>query len=155
MDELEEDLNTKIDGLRNTAYYQKRTDGETMSELDQKAFENSKEYKEYTYALKVYNKYKKVGTPVAYSPKGEVAVARLLFDVIGEGDKEGLIGKIQYYTNVYTEKTGKAPTSELDLLKGYMAEVDPNSEEFDEILEIVNGDKHRRNYTKEDLLIKQ
>lgn len=152
MKHLSDDLDEKTNQVRKNYYYQKALD-RSLSEKDKENYLKSADYIEYSNALKLYQKYKKVGTPVAYSPKGEVAVARLLFDVIGEGKQEGLIGKVQYYSKVYTDKTGKAPVSELDLLKGYMAEVDPNSEEFEEILEIVNSDKHRRNYSKEDLII--
>lgn len=93
--------------------------------------------------------------PPAYSPKGELSVTRLLFELTGGVDERDKLGEIMEATENFTKVKGRGPTTELELLQGFLHGKDSNSEEFKNALEIIQSDDFRRKYDVESLILKQ
>ncbi len=116
-------------------------DGPTLVELKRRAETLKREKDRIAWKL----------NPPAYSPKGELSVTRLLFELTGGTDERDRLGKIMEATENFTKATGRGPTTELELLQGFLHGKDSNSEEFQDALKIIQGDDFRRKYDIEDL----
>lgn len=89
----------------------------------------------------------------AYSPKGELSVTRLLFEVTGGSQERDRLGKVLEATENFTKAKGRGPTSELELLQGFLYGKDKESEDFKNVVEILKSDDFRRKYEAEDLIL--
>lgn len=87
--------------------------------------------------------------PPAYSPKSEVAVASVIWDVTGTTKEDERLGRIQKAINRFTEVKGRAPQSEKEFLQGYF--LDLEDEKKTEVLGLISGPRHKRTYSLVDL----
>jgi len=80
-------------------------------------------------------------------------VSRLLYETTGGRDEIDRIGQIQSAVDTFSEVKGRGPKSELEFLQGLLHGKDRDSEEFQNIVDIIQGDKLRRDYDIEELIL--
>ncbi len=93
--------------------------------------------------------------PPAYSPKAELSVTRLLIELTGGIDERDRLGQVMQATESFTQITGRGPKTELELLQGLLHGKDKDSEEFQNVLKIIQSDEFRRKYDVESLILKK
>lgn len=106
------------------------------------------------------NMFLRLLNPPAYSPKSEVAVASLIYDVTGDSTSTPRLGKILKGCENFYNKKGRAPKSELEFLQGFLNDKiydtsDPMmSSGFSIAYLKINSTDHRRIYLVDSLLLK-
>jgi hypothetical protein len=97
------------------------------------------------------HKYLKYLNPPVHSPKSEVAVASLLWDLTGSKVQSERLGRIKQAIDAYYAKYAKPPTTEKEFLQGFLMGKDPSSTDVSEAYQIITGDRHQRQYSLEEL----
>lgn len=98
------------------------------------------------------HKYLKYLNPPVNSPKSEVAVASLIWDLTGSKVDSNRLGRIKKAIDDYYNKYNQAPRTEQEFLIGFLLGKDEGSEEVSGALDIVTGERHNRKYTINDIL---
>lgn len=89
----------------------------------------------------------------AYSPKAELAVTRLLYEITGGNDERDRLGKVLEATENFTNAKGRGPTSEFELLQGFLHGKEKDSEEFQKVINLIQSDDFRRKYDVDSLVL--
>jgi len=99
--------------------------------------------------------YSKMLYPPAYSSRNELAVAFLMYDLLGDSPTSYRLGGIINSSNAFSAANGRGPKSELEFLQGYIlwqtSQGGEKSSLVEKVLNLATNDTHRRLYFEDEL----
>jgi hypothetical protein len=130
---------------------QKALDKLSKIELDLELYKKNKEISKVQELILQKHKLLRYLNPPAYSPKSEVAVSSLIWDLSGSNANSYRLGRIKKAIDDYYNKFGYPPKNELEFLKGFLMNKDLQDKDFNDAYSIITGLRHQRKYQLDDL----
>ncbi|HOY46514.1 MAG TPA: hypothetical protein PKU95_02680 [Candidatus Dojkabacteria bacterium] len=121
-------------------------------ELDLELARKNNDLEQVTKLTTQKHKYLRYLNPPVHSPKSEVAVASLLWDLTGSKVQSERLGRIKQAIDAYYNKFGEPPKTEKEFLQGFLIGKDPTSSDVTEAYGIITGERHQRRYSLEELM---
>jgi hypothetical protein len=120
-------------------------------ELDLELARKNKDINEVKRLTILKHKYLKYLNPPVSSPKSEVAVSSLIWDLTGSKVDSNRLGRIKKTIDDYYNKFNKPPRTEQEFLIGFLLGKDEDDDEFINAYNIITGERHNRKYSIMDL----